>query len=267
VTPAVNVYLKLLHVIHQAKPDTTMGLVEAYRRTWPDEAPIADRLLSDVLLGQAPQPAPEIWLANTAFHVGTTVFDQWRAAPVVHTFDLNAASVVDLVSVPGIDPTLARQILGRLPVERIQDLRSLPRMTADVERRFEEMAAAMARGGSESEEEAISRLAPVLWAYPKRAALAWLVAAAPAVLVFRRLAARGWARSTLNGLAAAIVTLAAGWITWPSVTAVVASAVVFGFPAAWLERRRGGSWRRAGLVAASWLAAAAPAWLLLTPLV
>jgi hypothetical protein len=266
VPPAINVYLKLLHVIHQAKPDTTMALVDAYRRTWPEEAPFVDRLLSDVLLGQTPRPASEIWLANTAFRVGTTMFDQWRAAPIVHTFDLNAASVVDLVSVPGVDRALARQILGRLPVQRIHDLRGVPGMTAEVERRFEEMAAAMARGRSEPEEETISRLAPVLWAYPKRAALMWLAAAATAALLIRRLTARRWARAALNGLAASLVTLVAGWITWPSVAAVVASTVVFGVPAAWIARRRGDSWRRAALVASSWLAAAAPAWLLLTPL-
>ena len=117
-----------------------------------------------------------------------------------------------------------------------------------------------------SEGETVTRLAPVLWAYPKRAALAWLAAAVPAMLLFRRAAGRRWKRAAIDGLAASLVTLAAGWVTWPSVTAVFASAVVFGLPAVWTDRRRGRPWRLAGLTLACWLAAALPAWLLLSPL-
>ena len=266
VPPELNVYLKLLHVIHEARPATTMDLVLAYRRAWPDEAAAVDRLVSDALLGQAPTLTPGIWLANAGFHVGTTMFDQWRAAPAVHTFDLNAASIVDLVSVGGIDLALARQIVRRLPVERIGDLRGVPGMTPDVDCRLEQMAAAMAGAADGSEGETTARLAPVLWAYPKRAALAWLAAAVPAMLLFRRVAGRGWKRAAFDGLAASLVTLAAGWVTWPSLTATFATVVVFGLPAVWTDRRRGRPWRLAGLTLACWLAAALPAWLLLSPL-
>jgi len=266
VPPALNVYLKLLHVIHEAKPDTAIGVADAYRRAWPDEAPIIDRLLADVLLGQAPSRAPEIWLTNAAFRVGTTMFDQWRAAPNAHAFDLNAASLVDLVSVPGVDVALARRVLARLPVDRVRDLRSVAGVTPEIERRLEAMAAATAAASADAEEESIGRLPAVLWAYARRAAVIWLLAAAPGILAFRGLAGHRWTRSVLSALAAALVTLAAGWITWPSVTAAAASVVMFGVPGALIARWRRHPWPRTGRTLLAWLAAAVPAWLLLTPL-
>jgi hypothetical protein len=70
----------------------------------------------------------------------------------------------------------------------------------------------------------------------------------------------------LSALAAALVTLAAGWITWPSVTAAAASVVMFGVPGALIARWRRHPWPRTGRTLLAWLAAAVPAWLLLTPL-
>ena len=102
-------------------------------------------------------------------------------------------------------------------------------MTPDAERRLEQMAAAMPGAAAGSEGETVTRLAPVLWAYPKRAALAWLAAAVPAMLLFRRAAGRRW--NARHRRARRVARDAGRWVTWPSVTAVFASAVVFGLPA------------------------------------
>jgi hypothetical protein len=59
---------------------------------------------------QAPQPAPPpllVVLTDTGrerdgLPVYTTLFDQFRALPRRHTFDLNAASLVDLLTVEGV---------------------------------------------------------------------------------------------------------------------------------------------------------------------
>ncbi|MCK7529330.1 MAG: hypothetical protein MZV64_73170 [Ignavibacteriales bacterium] len=52
---------------------------------------------------------PEIWLANPALQTGTSLFDQFRALPRVHTFDANAASALDWLAVPGVTPDAAEQ--------------------------------------------------------------------------------------------------------------------------------------------------------------
>jgi hypothetical protein len=266
VPPELNVYLKLLQVFHEARPDTVMSLVDAYRLAFPDEGPVVDRLLGEVLLGQPPSRARELWLANTRFLVGTTVFDQWRAAPRPHTFDLNAASLVDLVSVPGVSPALARAIQRRLPVDRLSDLAAVPGVTPAHLATLEAMSRDMAAVRGAGDGDAMSRLVPVFLSYPARAAVIWAAAGVLAAWLYRRVAGGRWWRAALNGLAVSLVTLAVGWITWPSFTAALAPVATLAVPAALLARRRSGSWPRARVVAAAWVVSALPSYLLLTPL-
>lgn len=142
-SPLENAYLKVFHVLNAARPRSLEGFVAAYRAAFPEEAAALDTLLRELLHGQEHRPAPAIWLANPWFSTGTSVFDQYRCVPRPHTFDLNAASLADLVGVPGIDRDLARRIVELAPFESLSQLECVPGISGGVLRRFGEMAAIM----------------------------------------------------------------------------------------------------------------------------
>jgi hypothetical protein len=131
VTPLENVYLKLFLALHAGRPSTTAELLRAYVRLFPDDAPDAARLVREALLGQDLPEGPEIWLANDGLMTGTSLFDQYRALPRAHTFDVNAATLLDWLSVPGVTRDAARRLVARTPYRRIEDLLAAPELTDD----------------------------------------------------------------------------------------------------------------------------------------
>ncbi|MFQ5593844.1 MAG: ComEA family DNA-binding protein [Anaerolineae bacterium] len=130
---------------------------------------------------------PQIWLRNPDTEVGAGVFDVYRSLPRPYHFNLNAATIVDLRTVPGVDAELARQIVQvrdkRGGFDRLEGLAGVPGMTPETMDRFRNMQSAMYvwinEGASNPEDVALS-LSPVIWLLVWRLlaqlALAWVVA-------------------------------------------------------------------------------------------
>jgi len=270
VPPLENVYLKLLEVFYLAKPQSAMDVIAAYRQRFPNEAGWVDEIVADVFLGQSGELPPEFWMANRAFTTGTTLFDQYRGLPRVHTFDLNGASLTDLVSVPGVDLGLARDIQAAAPFARLEDLATIPGITSELKAQFATMAAEMPRLRAELEAESNedtlsinSILMPLAW----RALATLLLASATATFAHRAVragveGAPGWVRCVLNGIGAGIVGLLGGWLLGGyGVGAIAAVLLVFALPAVSWQLVRVGS-RNAPRILAAWAVAALPAALL-----
>ena len=141
------------------------------------------RLVRGIGLAWPVPDVPEIWLANDRFRTGTTIFDQYRAAPRTHTFDLNAASVVDLLSVGGVSMELASAIRHGAPYAALEDVGRVPGVTQDIIGELRGMQSAMAavRQANERDDgESIDLMrifAPVIWRVTFFIALASLAAA------------------------------------------------------------------------------------------
>lgn len=265
VDPRANAYLKIFTVFAEDRAMDLWSFLTAYVRRFPEDAAAVLEVARRSGLDLDVAPAAEIWLANAAFSTGTTLFDQFRGVPRRHTFDLNAASLVDLLGVPGVDRRLAEAILRGGPYQGLDDLRRVG-VTPDLLARFHEMAADMQRQrAGDMEDDASLNLTAIVMPGVWRA-LGWLVVgwltAALAYASVRRLRP---ARLAANGLAASLVGLGVAWVFGPPWWVVVTVPIVaFGTPAViWhLARRRGGAVR----VAAAWAAASLPALLLTTPL-
>lgn len=267
VTPLENVFLKLFHVFHTHQIRNTAQLIAAYETTFPDEAPDLDAVVSDAFAGQPLPEAPAIWLANPDFHTGTSVFDQFRCAPRVHTFDLNAASIVDLVGVPGIDRTLAESILKAAPFAGLNDLRKVPGFTPALMNRFELMAAEMNRLSLDKEKmEEELPIRAILHSY-LRHALGWIfLAGLVGAALYRSVRKLRIVRLAVNGLAAAFLGLVVGWLVeGDGLHTLLAVLLVFGLPAALWQLGRHRSWRGALRVLLAWAAAALPAVVFVRP--
>jgi hypothetical protein len=143
VSPLENAYLKLFYVLGDHRPRNAREIASAYASEFPDESEAVDSVVSEVTCGGGFSSYPEIWLANPDFQVGTSVFDQYRVLPRIHTFDLNAASLVDLCSVPGVDKALAARIAGSTPYRSVTDLRRLQGVSDDLVERLVGMQSGM----------------------------------------------------------------------------------------------------------------------------
>ena len=262
VSPLENAYLKLFHALDQAKPHDAAALVRAYLAAFPDEAPAVEAVKRSIGLDPHWQPPVEIWLASTNFHTGTSLFDQFRGRPQEHTFDLNAASLVDLMSVEGMTRETAQAIRKGVPYAGLADLRRVPVVTPDLAARFAQMEAAMRQLRAESAEQASSmNLAVILKPYGYRAAL-WLgVSAVLATFLYLRVRPTRWWRAALNGFVVAFLGLLAAWLCegLGGALAWLVPVIAFGVPAAlwqlaWRKSRAG-----AERVFAAWsLAAVVP---------
>jgi hypothetical protein len=288
VSPEDNVYLKLFHVFHTKQPADLAGLVRGYREAYPIDAAEVDRLVYSVLGDSLLLLPPEIWLDNRGFSTGTSLFDQYRAVPRAHTFDLNAASMADLMGVRGMRRPLAEAILNGAPYETLEDLSRVPGMTPAVTQEFARMASdmrALSEGGAEAESNLTVRslLVPVF----RRALVALLLATLCGAVLYHIGSGAGPLRSVLSAFAASLFALLAGWFAGVAGqlpaegTGIVALGVVvlvFGLPAAIraavLARRRLASPLEARPVRAlhgpgralfAWVLAGLPAAILLVP--
>lgn len=270
VSPLENLYLKIFFAFHQRRPRDTQAFVRGYRELFPDESATVDALVREIMPGltlDAPAP-PEIWLASPTFRTGTTLFDQSRAIPRVHTFDLNAASRVDLVTIPGVGAGLAARIESAAPFPGLEDLGRVPGLTAEVRNSIGEMATAMDRLRDEWAEESDSVLSiqAILMPYLWRLLTVILAGGVIAAVLYARVAgSKAW-RAAVNGVAASVVGLGAGWLGGAAAggASIAAVLLVFATPAAlWQLWRKDGP--RARRVALAWLAAAVPIAIAVTP--
>jgi len=273
-----NIYLKLAEVSYLAKPQevsylakpqSAMDVIIAYRERFPEESSWVDEIVAEVFLGKSTggELPPELWMANREFDTGTTLFDQYRGLPRVHTFDLNGASLTDLVSVRGVDLDLARRIQAKSPFARVEDLATVSGITADLLEQFLALAAEMPRLRAEleaeSEEDTLSIssiLMPIAW----RALTVLLLASAGATFAYRAVragtaGAPGWLRSVGNGFGAGTVGLIGGWLLGGyGMGAIGAVLLLFALPALAWQVARGGA-KSAPRILAAWAMAALPA--------
>lgn len=152
VAPLENAYLKLLHAMYACRAQDVLALTEGYKAEFPEEAAVADAVVSEVTDGKGFETGPALWLANVEFQVGTSVFDQFRAMPRAHTMDLNSSSLVDLLTIPGVDRELAGRILEGAPYSSVDDLCRVPGISDALRDRFARMASAMSTVQSTTEE-------------------------------------------------------------------------------------------------------------------
>jgi len=260
-SPVENVYLKIFHALAAGKPSDTAGFLRAYIRAYPDEVDAVQAVVHDALLGQALPDAPELWLANEAMQTGTSLFDQFRALPRTHTFDANAASTFDWLTVPGVTQALAADLVRAAPYRRLDDLMTIPGLPAALRIKVREMAVAMdgvlARA---QKEEASLSLSTVVMPYLWRLAALVILASVAGGWLARRSGIHRWWTAGLIALFATLLVLGLAWvITGPAWVPYAAPVIVGGLPAAlWrLFRRR--PFRHAAAILGAWAMAAIPA--------
>lgn len=258
-----NAYLKIFAAIREGGFDTA-AVADAYKRLFPEEAAAVDEVWRSTF-GPGTLPA-EIWLLNPDFLTGTSLFDQFRGSPRAYAFDLNAASMTDLVAVPGVEAALASAILEAAPFTSLDDLSAVPGMTPDVLARFTRMADVMrdpASAGIEAEGQLsiTGILVPYVW----RALGFWALCAVAGALCYRAVRRARWWRLAFVGLGAALVALVAGWFSSVAV-ALAAPVVIFGLPGTLVSLWRTRSVSTALRVPLAWLCATLPAVLAVTPI-
>jgi DNA uptake protein ComE-like DNA-binding protein len=259
VTPLENALLKLFASVHAGGYDT-VRVIRAYTQQHPDEAADVNAIVADVLHGQPLPVAPELWVRNSAFRNGRSLFDQFRAIPRAHTFDLNAASRVDLVTVTGVDDALAREILRRAPFQSADDLATVPGVTPELLRTFRTMREAMQH--VEESAEAGLTLKTILKPYAWRGVALIAVASLAAALLYRLVRRARWWRLGFDGVAAGLCGLLAGWSVdqGNGALAFLVPLLLFGAPATAICLWRTRSLRDAIRVTAAWtLASLVPA--------
>jgi hypothetical protein len=260
-SPLENVYLKLFVALFEDRPSTAAELLRAYVRRFPEDAADVERVVRGALLGQDLPAASEVWLANAALMTGTSLFDQFRALPRRHTFDVNAATELDWIAVPGVTRELAGRLLAHAPYGRIDEVLAVAGLGPDVKSRIVAMAKDMdaLRARAAGEEESLSLttiLLPFLW---RLLAVLTLTTAAGAWLA-RRAGARRWWSATAVGLVSSLLVVALAWvITSPPWYPVAAPVVLFGVPWGLWRLVRQRAPRAAAVALAVWAAASIPA--------
>jgi hypothetical protein len=277
-TPIDHAYLKLFAVLADQQPHDAVSLVRGYVDVFPRETAEVANLMRGLGFTWPLADVPEIWLANDRFPTGTTLFDQYRAVPRTHTFDLNAASLVDLMTVDGISRELATAIQEGAPYASLEDAARVRGMTAEIMTRVRGMAVAMmavreANAREDAESIDLMRIfRPVLW----RAILYIICSAMAAGWLYGRVRRTRIIRLTANGAAASVVGLFAAWLLGaalqvrghgvePAVLAL-APLAVFGLPGALWQLARYRSLGDAARVAAAWAVACLPGLLIAAPM-
>ncbi len=267
VSPLENCYLKLFHVLFTKKPSDTAGVVNGYKEVFPDESPFVDALVRDSLLGQRLPSSPSLWLANRDFKTGTSLFDQFRCLPRTHTFDLNAATMADLLGVPGVTRGLAERILAAAPYTGLDDLKRVPELPQSVSDKFAAMSAEMRQLRSETDGGEGINLRAIMMSYVWRALLVLVLTSAAGAFLYWRARQVGWVRSIINGFAASFLVLVLAWMTTGTGarTAFLVPVVLFGVPAALWQLARRRKYSQAARVLLAWMGAAIPAILVAYP--
>ena len=258
--PLDNAYLKIFHALRSGRAGDTLSFLRAYVREFPDEALLAQQVVSASLGVQDVPDAPELWLANPALQTGTSLFDQFRALPRVHTFDANAASRLDWIAVPGVTAESAARLLEAAPYSSMEALRNQPGIDPAVRARLAEMEAAMAELSQATDEAESLSLAALVRAFVWRLLAYVLIAAAAGAWLVHRACSVRWRWALPCGLLSALLVFALAWVVESASWMPLASSLLLGgIPsAAWAAARRR-SWKGAARAAAAWLAGSGPA--------
>jgi hypothetical protein len=265
VSPAENAYLKLFHALAIHKPHDAAATVAAYIETYPDEADALRTIVSDSLGGQRSVAAPELWLANASFQTGTTLFDQFRSTPRPHTFDVNAATAIDWLGVPGVSRELAERLVRGVPYRALGEIDRVPGMEGAISSRVTSMASAMRdlQAAPEDRESSVS-IWGLLRGYVWRAAAIWLIATLTGTVAGAKVRKTSAMRALPRGAAASLLVLAFTWVVvgpgW--LPPVLVPALFAGMPAALWQLARQRTWRFAATGIVAWVIAAVPAALL-----
>lgn len=278
VRPIDHAFLKLFWVLAKVRPHDAAEFIRGYITTFPAESDAVALLARQVSLSWPLGDDPEIWLANDTFLTGTTLFDQYRALPRPHTFDLNGASLVDLLTIHDVSIELAGAIQRGAPYTAVADLARVPGVTGPILERIRAMAAAMtavrtARSHEDIESVNLVRLfRPVI----VRAGVWMVVCAIAAAWLYGRVRPLPAWRLATNGVAASLLSLGPAWIlgttlqfgdTAPAPVILVFVPVVgLGLPGAVWHAVRHRSAAAAALVILAWALTCLPAWLVTVPL-
>ena len=269
-----NAYVKVWAAFAE-HPHDVVAFVRAYEALFPGERDAVQRVVDGVFGVPELPDVPEVWLVNEDMPNGRSLFDQFRALPHAHGFDLNAASMGDLLGVPGVDVDRARAIRAAAPYRSVLQLDRVPGLDAAVRQRFERMAE-RARQPDEAVDESLT-IRALLMPYARYAAIVLVICAVAAALVYRGVRRVRWWRAALNGTAVAVTGLLIGWSgdNGSGIVGWMLPVILFGVPAtaiaAWRSRKRGRTHSAvatatAGVVFAAWaLAALVPA-LILRPI-
>jgi hypothetical protein len=184
-----NVFLKFFAALFDSRASTAADLLRAYARMFPAEAADVDRVVRAALVGQSLPSAPELWLRNDGLMTGTSLFDQYRALPRPHTFDANAATRLDWMSVPGVSRADAETMLAGVPYATYDALAAAAPATLrpGITTMSTAMATLLSRGADE--EETLS-LTTILLSYVWRLIGVLLVTAVVGTWLARRAGAR-----------------------------------------------------------------------------
>lgn len=271
VSPAVlepwqNLYLKLFVVLADHAPPDTRALVDAYRDEFPEEAAWIDDLVVETFHTGALPSAMSLWIRNRNFSLGTSLYDQFRSLPRPHVFDLNAASLVDLLAFPGIDLPMARSLRDAAPFDNLE---ALPGTSPSVQQHLQSAALSTAASPEVLEDlEWNLDLRRILISFLRRALLFLSLAAFLGALLHRLVGRGRWGVSSLKGVAVAVFGLGAAWIIAapPAIVALVLPTLLFGFPETLWRLIRRGQGGRAIRALVAWFVACTPAALLVQPL-
>jgi hypothetical protein len=263
--PLENVYLKLFFVLAEHSPRDTPGVISAYRSTFPDEAHWIDAIVAETFHTDSLPALQSQWLLNPAFSVGTSLYDQFRAVPRPHVFDLNAASLVDVLALPGVDRPVAEAILAATPRDSITDLPGVPEAARQL--LWESRLSSAASQERLEHLEWKLDLRSILMPYVRRALLFLLLTAFLGSLLHRLVGRGRWWTSTLKGVGVAVFGLAMAWSVDlpPAAAALLVPSILFGLPEA-LVRLFQRTPDRAGRILLAWLVASVPAALCVQPL-
>jgi hypothetical protein len=263
-----NAYLKIFAAIQKGGYDTA-AILRAYIGLFPDEASALMEVVRATLYTEDLNLPCEIWLRNDRFHAGTTLFDQLRAVPRAHTFDLNASSAADLAGVQGMTIEANQAIRARAPFLQIEDVSHVAGVRPELVAELVRMHSAMASQRAANEEESASlSIRTILLPYVWRAVYVLIGVAVVAAFLYRTVRRVRWWRLALNGIAAALAGLVVGWTidNGSGAMALLAPIVVFGLPATLWRAVRTRSGREAATVLAAWTLAALPAALAVRPI-
>ena len=239
VTPIENMFLKLFAAMYERRPSTAADLLQAHARQFPADGADVNRITRQALLGQPLPDATEVWLLNDALMTGTSLFDQYRALPRPHTFDANAATSLDWLSVPGVTREHAATLLAAVPYQSVDGL--LGATPASLRARVAEMAAAMERlRARAADEEQSLRLSVILTSYLWRLLGVVAVTTMAGGWLAKRAGARRRWTAAVVALTASLIVVAFAWvIISPPWYPIAASIVIGGLPwTLWRAARR-----------------------------
>jgi hypothetical protein len=232
VSPLENVYLKVFAVLHAERPSAAAETLAGWARVFPEDAVDLERVSREALLGQPLLDAPEVWLANDAFTTGTSLFDQYRGLPRAHTFDINAATALDWLTIPGVSPEIASQLLAGASYADLDGLLAHASLTPGLQADITSMRDAMTRLQARvADEEQTLSLWKIAQTYLWRLTVIVLAATIAGAWLARRAGVRRMWTATLIALGATLIVIAFAWIIIsPTWYPFAAPAVVGGIP-------------------------------------